>query len=62
MKLNIWHPILITLITLWSLGTEEKRTELLDGNPILWVILFTCLVSWFVYFMQLHKRKKLKKK
>lgn len=52
----------MTLITLWSIGTEEKRTELLEGNSVLWVILFTCLISWFVYFIKLHKRNKLKRK
>ena len=62
MRITLWHPIIMTAIVIYSIGTEEKRTELLDGNTILWVILFTCLVSWFVYFMQLHKRKKLDSK
>ena len=49
----------MTLIAIWSLRTGEKRAELLERNPILWLILFAFIVSWLVYFMQKHNKKKL---
>lgn len=61
MKGTLWHPVFMTIIAIGSLITAEKRTELLEGNPILGLILLACLVSWFVYFMQKRKKKMMKK-
>ncbi|RRG22997.1 hypothetical protein DWB61_06050 [Ancylomarina euxinus] len=61
MKGNLWHPLLMTIIAIVSLITAEKRARLLDGNPILGLILLVCMVSWFVYFMQKRKRKVIKR-
>ncbi|MGQ1908251.1 hypothetical protein ACT3CE_00550 [Marinifilum sp. RC60d5] len=59
MKVTIWQPVFMTLITIWSLAPSGKSAELLEGNLILLLILLACIVSWFVYFMQKSKKKKL---
>jgi len=61
MRTTIWHPIIMTLIAVWTLTTTEKKAELLAGNPILCLILLATTVSWFVYFMQQNKKRKIKR-
>jgi hypothetical protein len=56
MKNNLLQPILITIIAIGSLRTEEKRAELLEGNWLLWLVIIAFIISWVGYF--LNKRKK----
>ena len=51
----------MTIVAIGSLIKTEQRARLLEGNPILGLILLACLVSWFVYFMQKRKRKMMKR-
>jgi len=55
MRNTLLQPILITIIAIGSLRTEEKRAELLEGNWLLWLVLIAFVVSWVAYF--LNKRK-----
>ena len=61
MRTTLWHPIIMTLIAIWSLTTAEKNVESLADHPILCLILLAAIVSWFVYFMQQHKKGKIKR-
>jgi len=56
MKSTLLQPILITIIAIGSLRTEEKRAELFEGNWLLWLVLVAFIISWVSYF--LNKRKK----
>jgi uncharacterized membrane protein len=46
MKGRIVLPILITIIAIGSLRTEEKRAELLAGDFLLWLIVVATVVGW----------------
>jgi len=61
MRTTLWHPVTMTLIAVWTLTTTEKKAELLAGNPILCLILLAATVSWFVYFIQQNKKRKIKR-
>ena len=55
---RIIMPILMTIIAIGSLGTEEKRTELFEGDILLWLIVVATLVGWVGFFWDLKKGKK----
>ena len=58
MKQRIVLPILITIIAIGSLRTEEKRTELFEGDILLWLIIVATIVGWAGFFWDLKKGKK----
>ena len=55
---RIIMPILMTIIAIGSLRTEEKRTELFEGDILLWLIVVATLVGWVGFFWDLKKGKK----
>lgn len=56
MKNTLLQPMLMTIIVIGSLRTEEKRAELFEGNWLLWLVIIAFVVSWVGYFV--NKRKK----
>jgi len=57
MNKNLLHPILITIITIGSLRTEEKRNDLFEGDFLLWFILIAFIISWVVFFTRKSKKR-----
>jgi len=58
MRTTLWHPIIMTLIAIWSLTTAEKNVESLADHPILCLIILAATISWLVYFIQQNKKIK----